>query len=84
MARSLAEAVFWDTAAFLALGNQRDRLHETAVGISKRLEGERALVVTTDAVLIEVANTFREPRFRPTAPPLGGTRSSLWSLSRDW
>jgi len=39
----MAEAVFWDTAAFLALGNRRDRLHAAAIAISNELEREESL-----------------------------------------
>ena len=58
----MAEAVFWDTAAFVALGNRDDDLHTLAVAISAQLAQERKGVVTSDAVLVEVLNTFSQVR----------------------
>lgn len=54
----MPESIFWDTAAFVALGNARDDLHQTAVSISQELAQAKARVLTTDAVLTEVVNTF--------------------------
>ena len=48
--------VFWDTSAFLALMNSRDALHQQAVIISQALARDHARMLTTDAVLTEVAN----------------------------
>lgn len=48
--------VFWDTSAFLALANRRDALHHQAVAVSQNLARERAHLLTTDAVLTELAN----------------------------
>jgi predicted nucleic acid-binding protein len=59
--------VFWDTAAFVALGNVRDDLHQMAVTVSQELAQAKAQVLTTDAVLIEVANTFSRVDWRPVA-----------------
>jgi predicted nucleic acid-binding protein len=61
----MPEIVFWDTAAFIALGNARDDLHQAATKISQELAQTQAHVLTTDAVLIEVANTFSKIAFRP-------------------
>lgn len=61
----MPEIVFWDTVAFVALGNARDDLHEAATNISRELARAQAHVLTTDAVLIEVANTFSKVAFRP-------------------
>jgi predicted nucleic acid-binding protein len=54
----MPETVFWDTAAFVALGNRDDALYQSAVAISQELAYAKALILTTDAVLTEVANTF--------------------------
>ena len=54
----MPETVFWDTAAFVALGNARDDLHRAAIDVSQELAQAKVQVLTTDAVLIEVANTF--------------------------
>ena len=54
----MSETVFWDTAAIVALGNARDELHHRAIRVSEELAAANSHVLTTDAVLIEVANTF--------------------------
>ena len=66
----MPETVFWDTSAFVALGNADDDLHEQAVQVSTALARERARVVTTSAVLTEVANTFSRSAWRPVARQL--------------
>jgi hypothetical protein len=63
----MPEIVFWDTAAFVALGNARDDLHQAATKVSQELAQAQAHVLTTDAVLIEVANTFSKVALRPIA-----------------
>lgn len=52
----MSRLVFWDTSALLALINSRDALHQQAVIISQGLAGDHAYMLTTDAVLTEVAN----------------------------
>jgi predicted nucleic acid-binding protein len=66
----MPDLVFWDTAAFVALGNQDDAWHSVAVQVSVELERTQSLVLTTDAVLTEVANTFRRTPWRPVAQRL--------------
>jgi len=63
----MAETVFWDTSAFVALGNADDELHEAAVAVSGELACERARILTTDAVLTEVVNMFSRSAFRSMA-----------------
>jgi predicted nucleic acid-binding protein len=62
--------VFWDASAFVALGNRRDVLHAPAVTLSKRLAHEQAYVLTTSAVLTEVANSFSKFGARTVARKL--------------
>jgi predicted nucleic acid-binding protein len=50
--------VFADTLYWIALINSRDQWHERAVSINSALTD--ASLVTTDSVLIEVANFFAE------------------------
>ena len=50
--------VFVDTAAWLALLNQSDRLHQQAKAVEKSLKVNRRLWVTTDFILIEVADAL--------------------------
>ncbi|PKO21051.1 MAG: hypothetical protein CVU38_16830 [Chloroflexi bacterium HGW-Chloroflexi-1] len=61
----MPETVFWDTAAFVALGNRDDELHSTAVAVSQELARLKAHILVTDAVLTEVANTFSKAALRP-------------------
>jgi hypothetical protein len=63
----MAEKIFWDTWAFLALAEREYRLHETAKAIRYRLEQDKSLLVTTEAVLTEVANSLARPQLRKLA-----------------
>ena len=63
----MPETVFWDTAAFVALGNRDDELHAVAIAVSQELARANARILTTDAVLTEVANTFSKTALRPIA-----------------
>ncbi|MCL7454743.1 MAG: PIN domain-containing protein [Anaerolineae bacterium] len=63
----MPETVFWDTSAFVALGNADDNLHEQAAQVSEVLGWQRAHILTTSAVLTEVANTFSKSVWRPVA-----------------
>ena len=66
----MPETVFWDTSAFVALGNADDDLHEQAVRVSGALAQQEARILTTSAVLTEVANTFSRSGWRPVAHQL--------------
>jgi uncharacterized protein len=48
--------VFVDTAAWIALFNKKDELHDRAIQIRKELRQQKASLVTTEFVLIEVAD----------------------------
>lgn len=63
----MGKQVFWDASAFIALGNTRDRYHKQAIAISRELAQANAHILTTDSVLIEVANAFSAVRLRPVA-----------------
>jgi len=58
------EQVFVDTAAWIALLNTSDRLHRQAQGVMRELEQERAHLVTTELVLIEVADSLAAAAIR--------------------
>lgn len=60
----MSASVFLDTAHILALLNPRDAWHDRAVAVSQ-VSPER--LVTTDAVLIEVADALSQPQHRPWA-----------------
>jgi uncharacterized protein len=53
--------VFADTLFFVALINRRDSLHTKALDWATR---QRPRVVTTEFVLLEVANFFKHPKDR--------------------
>lgn len=57
--------VFVDTAAWIALINIRDALHGRAQSVYNRLVQQRVLLITTDFVLLEVADALSEPFLRP-------------------
>jgi predicted nucleic acid-binding protein len=72
--------VFVDTAALVALGNKQDHWHYQAVAVSRQLTLAGCRFVTTDAVLLEVGNTFSRAPFKPVALRLIETarRSPRW------
>lgn len=63
----MIETIFWDTTAFIALGNTRDELHQSAIKVSHELAKNQAHVLTTDAILVEIANAFSKASSRPVA-----------------
>ncbi len=63
----MTERVFWDTAAFVALSNRDDELHAAAIEVSQELATRQAVVLTHDAVLTEVANSFSKAVWRSVA-----------------
>ena len=66
----MPETIFWDTSAFVAVGNADDDLHEQAVQVSDALARQKARILTTSAVLTEVANTFSRSGWRSVAHQL--------------
>jgi predicted nucleic acid-binding protein len=50
--------VLVDTAAWIALVNTRDELHKQAEDMMAKLRHRNAMLVTTEFVLLEVANSF--------------------------
>ncbi len=80
--------VFVDTAALVALGNRQDQWHSQAVKVSRQLTLSGCRFVTTDAVLLEVGNTFSRAAYKSVALRLIETarRSPRWQcleLDRD-
>jgi uncharacterized protein len=57
--------VFVDTAAWLALANIDDELHSSADQIMSELLTQKARLVTTEFVLLEVADALAAPNLRP-------------------
>jgi len=67
--------VFVDTAGWLALLNPRDGIHTQATSVRGDLRRRRVKLVTTEFVLIEVADAFAEPPLRAVAVEFyGGLR----------
>ena len=59
--------VFVDTAALIALNNQRDALHQQADRVRRDLVAESRLFLTSSLVLVELCNAFSRVALRPTA-----------------
>jgi len=55
---------FVDTAGWLALLNPKDGLHPQANSVRNDLRQRRVKLITTEFVLIEVADAFAEPPLR--------------------
>jgi predicted nucleic acid-binding protein len=61
------EPVFVDAVAWIALLNTRDQLHEAARRSFEELRRVRANLVTTEFVLLEVADALSAPSLRRRA-----------------
>lgn len=59
--------VLVDTAAWIALVNTRDELHERAKQIMSELRDTNVALITTEFVLLEVANAFCAAAWRGKA-----------------
>ena len=66
----MSRTIFWDASAFIALGNSRDGLHQSAIDVSQQLAEEKARIVTTSAILTEVANGLSRIGWRSMAERL--------------
>jgi Predicted nucleic acid-binding protein, contains PIN domain len=62
-----AKFVFLDTAYVNALINTRDQWHERAVVWQERLAKERRPLLSTEFILVEIADTLATIRFRKHA-----------------
>jgi len=72
----MSQALFADAFYFLALLSPRDEDHELAIELSKTLRGR---LVTTEAVVLEVADGLCAPQDRPTT---AAYIRGLWSNPR--
>jgi predicted nucleic acid-binding protein len=74
--------IFVDTGYFVALLNTRDGLHEDAVALARKWQAKKRSFVTTDAVLVELANFFaRSPLRAATIAAIRRLRSaSGWTV----
>lgn len=57
-------SVFVDTTAWVAILNKNDLLHQPAMMVLEDLRSQKARLVTTEFVLVEVADALSEPFLR--------------------
>jgi len=62
--------LFLDTSYAIALSSPSDQLHEPAVRAAERIESERASLVTTRAVTLEIGNALSKLKYRRAAVEL--------------
>ncbi|MBZ0316625.1 MAG: PIN domain-containing protein [Anaerolineae bacterium] len=60
----MAQPIFWDAWAFIALGDRKYRYHPDAEAIRQRLQQSSDYLITTEAVLTEVGNAFSKSPLR--------------------
>ena len=70
MMHSVESKVFLDTAYAISLSSEQDNLHELALQIADDLEKEHTVIVTTQAILLEIGNALSKQRFRRSAVTL--------------
>ncbi len=56
--------VFVDTIAWIALMNRRDNLHILTTSCMEQLRQQNTSLITTEFVLLEVADALCDPKFR--------------------
>ena len=61
----MMKKVFVDTAAWIALINVDDVFHEQAKRVKRNLQQQKCQLITTDFVLLEVADALVSPKIRP-------------------
>lgn len=61
---AFSRQVFVDTAAWLALINVDDDFHYLAKQVRKKLQQDNCSLITSDFVLLEVADALTTPRVR--------------------
>jgi uncharacterized protein len=67
---------FLDTAFAIALASRSDAFHSTALELAANLKTNRARLVTTRAVLLEIGNALAKHRYREGAVALLGALES--------
>lgn len=60
----MPDKIFVDTAAWIALLNSRDTYHLPARQVMDKMRQEKAALVTTEFVLLEVADALSSPLIR--------------------
>lgn len=61
------KAIFVDTGYFVALLNRKDALHARALELTRGWDRRKSRLLTTDAVLVELANFFSRSGLRGLA-----------------
>ncbi|MFM6611372.1 MAG: type II toxin-antitoxin system VapC family toxin [Dolichospermum sp.] len=59
--------VFLDTSFAIALSSVTDQNHARAVELANQIETNRTLLVTTQAILLEIGNALSKQRYRASA-----------------
>jgi hypothetical protein len=62
--RKMTRKVFMDTSAWIALINDSDALHKQAIEIIEQLYRQNCSLITTEFIILEVANELRNPTYR--------------------
>ncbi len=74
----MREKIFWDTWAFISLADKGNLHHQQAKTLSKALQSQHTMMVTTQAVLTEVGNAFSKRQIRHLAiRQIEGVRTML-------
>ncbi|HLC15145.1 MAG TPA: hypothetical protein VJL89_02825 [Thermodesulfovibrionia bacterium] len=59
--------IFVDTSALIALVNKRDTFHKQAYSMKQKLVKDRTSFITTNAVILELCNTFSRVEWKSVA-----------------
>ena len=62
--RKMPKGVFVDTVAWVALINDKDTFHKRSIEIIKQLYRQNCILITTELIILEVANELRNPIYR--------------------
>ncbi len=77
----MARTVLIDTSYLVAVLDPRDRLHVAALALARELAEEDARLVTTDAILLELANYFARSSLRAHAIEwIAAIRGGGWEI----
>ncbi len=74
-------SIFVDTSALIALGNKNDTFHQQAIAVQKEYLQKKFHFLTTNAVVLELFNTFSQVQHKPIAIRLFNliTNSKRWN-----
>ncbi|RME79588.1 MAG: PIN domain-containing protein [Chloroflexi bacterium] len=73
----MTETIFVDTAGWIALLNSDDTLHQPAIREMQKLRDRQVVLVTTEFILLEVADALSSPHVRTkTVSFINGLRNT--------